>query len=386
MVRSVTLGRLAALLLAALLLSPDAPAQYLPVPPLEDFPSAEDTAARANQEEGFTVTNADGAALFTVQPNYQVRMGDPASTQVIVEGGNAFGLMASREAAISSAVVGFIRNAANPAFGLRGITLGRGAGVLGEARSEEGGLGVWGHSIAGIAVYGGSPSGVAVQGETNGTHAGFFASNTDRPHAAVAAVYRGTGDGAALLAHRYSTDPGGTIALFASGNPGSDDHRLVTGIQADGNIWTRGSIHADGTITSGGADFAERFAVVGEVEAYEPGDVLQISREADRHLERAAEPYSRRIAGVYATKPGVLLGDLAPEASVPLGVVGVVPTKVTAEGGPIRRGDLLVTSSTPGHAMKGDPERIGVGMVIGRALQDFEGEGAGLIEVLVNVQ
>ena len=40
-------------------------------------------------------------------------------------------------------------------------------------------------------------------------------------------------------------------------------------------------------------------------------------------------------------------------------VVGIVPCKVTAENGSIKRGDLLVTSTVPGHAMKGtDPSRM----------------------------
>lgn len=40
------------------------------------------------------------------------------------------------------------------------------------------------------------------------------------------------------------------------------------------------------------------------------------------------------------------------DSEVPLAVVGIVPCKVTTENGPILVGDLLVTSSTPGYAMK----------------------------------
>ncbi|MEO0560187.1 MAG: hypothetical protein AAF170_18630 [Bacteroidota bacterium] len=151
-----------------------------------------------------------------------------------------------------------------------------------------------------------------------------------------------------------------------------------------------GNTFADGTFTPGGADLAEAFDVEGPAEAYGPGDVLAISTHADRTLARSAEAYSTLIAGVYATKPGVLLSENGVEGmgpdQVPLGVVGVVPTNVTDEGGPIRRGDLLVTSSTPGHAMKGDPDKIRVGMVLGRALEDFSASGQGRIQVLVNVQ
>ncbi len=56
---------------------------------------------------------------------------------------------------------------------------------------------------------------------------------------------------------------------------------------------------------------------------------------------------------------------------VPVAVVGIVPCKVSIENGPIRPGDLLVTSSTPGHAMSdANPP---VGTVVGNALEAFDG-------------
>jgi hypothetical protein len=153
---------------------------------------------------------------------------------------------------------------------------------------------------------------------------------------------------------------------------------------------TDGDVFADGTFTPGGADLAEAFDVAGEMETYQPGDVLVISESADRQMERSRSAYSTLVAGVYATKPGVLLSDLGVDddrsQKVPLAVVGVVPTKVTAEGGGIRRGDLLVTSSTEGHAMKADATMLGFGMVMGKALENFDGPGKGLIQVLVNVK
>lgn len=72
----------------------------------------------------------------------------------------------------------------------------------------------------------------------------------------------------------------------------------------------------------------------------------------------------------------------------PMGVIGVIPTKVTGENGPIAIGDLVVTSSSAGHAMKGDPSvaMTRPGCVIGKALEAFDGEGSGMIRVLVNVR
>jgi trimeric autotransporter adhesin len=383
------MSRLATPFLTALLAAFFIPAALAQQIPAEPQLSSEPSAAKSQRTEpqgGFAITNAAGDTLFLAEPNHMIRMGKPGVTEFYISRADVRGLEAWHHAPFGSAIIGGVTNTESSFYGVRGQAVGSGAGVLG--------VGVRGGSGGGVlgVTYNTNRAGIEGWGLGPGSFGGLFYNNTETVEPALMAEYAGTGDGAALLARRYSTNPEGTIALFASGRWGQENHQFVTGIQANGNIWTRGSIHADGnihaqgTITSSGADFAERFAVVGEVGTYQPGDVLQISREADRHLERAAEPYSRRIAGVYATQPGVLLGDLDPEASVPLGVVGVVPTKVTSEGGAIRRGDLLVTSSTLGHAMKGDPERIGVGMVLGRALQDFDGEGTGVIEVLVNVQ
>jgi len=64
-----------------------------------------------------------------------------------------------------------------------------------------------------------------------------------------------------------------------------------------------------------------------------------------------------------------------------LALAGVVPVKVTAENGPIAPGDLLVSSSTPGHAMCGG-DNPPAGTVIGKALGALAA-GSGTILMLV---
>ncbi|WP_206022413.1 hypothetical protein [Pseudoflavitalea sp. G-6-1-2] len=173
----------------------------------------------------------------------------------------------------------------------------------------------------------------------------------------------------------------GSIAVFKSGNPGTVN---VARINSAGRGFFNG-----GTQNSG-ADVAESFDVTGTSAAYEPGDVLVIATDADRTVEKSSTPYSTLVAGVYATKPGVLLteshidDDLS--AQVPMGVVGVIPTKVCMEGGAIKRGDLLVTSSIAGVAMKADPDKVKIGQVIGKALQDFNANSIGKIKVLVSIK
>jgi hypothetical protein len=146
----------------------------------------------------------------------------------------------------------------------------------------------------------------------------------------------------------------------------------------------------NGTQTSG-ADFAESFAVLGDHRDYEPGDVLVIDPSGTRRMTLASSAYSTLVSGIYSTKPGVLAtpydidhnGNVAKE--VPLAVVGVVPCKVSAENGAIAVGDLLVTSATPGHAMRGSDRSRMLGAVVGKALEALS-SGKGVIQVLVTLQ
>jgi len=211
---------------------------------------------------------------------------------------------------------------------------------------------------------------------TNGTgNAGVF--EIDNSGNAETALYVGTnGIGSALVADH--TGPSGDIAVFQTS--GANKARIDR----------TGKGFFNGGTQTGGADVAEAFEVENEINTYSPGEVLVISTNNDRRVEKCRAPYSTLVIGVYATKPGVLLSERDIEAdlsdTIPVGVVGVIPTKVSGENGPIRRGDLLVTSSTPGHAMKGtDRERM-FGATLGKALENFDGSGTGIIKVLVNAK
>lgn len=177
------------------------------------------------------------------------------------------------------------------------------------------------------------------------------------------------------------THSNGSIALFKSGNPGTVN---VARINAAGRGFFNG-----GTQNSG-ADVAEAFDVNGSISQYEPGDILVISTSADRTVEKSSTPYSSLVAGVYATKPGVLLTEEHIDTDIsnkaPMGVIGVIPTKVCLENGKIKRGDLLVTSSKPGVAMKANIKKVKIGQVIGKALQDYDQKETGKIQVLVNIK
>lgn len=185
-----------------------------------------------------------------------------------------------------------------------------------------------------------------------------------------------TGTGSTLLVNHQG--PSGNIAIYQSASVN------VARINKAGTGFFNG-----GTQNSG-ADVAEAFDVEGTVSEYEAGDILVISTNSDRTVEKSSTPYSTLVAGVYATKPGVLLTeehiDTDLSGKVPMGVIGVIPTKVCLENGKIKRGDLLVTSSQAGIAMKANPKKVKIGQVIGKALQDYDQKGTGKIQVLVNIK
>jgi hypothetical protein len=154
-------------------------------------------------------------------------------------------------------------------------------------------------------------------------------------------------------------------------------------------------IFQDGSVQSyawngvlNGGDYAEDMRATGNKVKYEPGDVLVLAEGDNADVQKSAEPYSAMVAGIYATKPGVVGRREAVAKSadnVPMAMVGVVPTKVSAENGPIRKGDLLVSASLPGYAMKGTDRGRMLGAVLGKAMGSLD-SGTGVIEVLVTLQ
>jgi len=138
-----------------------------------------------------------------------------------------------------------------------------------------------------------------------------------------------------------------------------------------------------------GGDYAESVQVAGGRSQYDPGDVLVIDPAVPGGFKKSSEVYSAMVAGIYSTKPG-LIGRryTSPDKAgveVPMALVGIVPTKVSAENGPIKAGDLLVTSSTSGYAMKGTDRNQMLGAIVGKALGSLD-SGTGVIEVLVSLQ
>jgi hypothetical protein len=146
-----------------------------------------------------------------------------------------------------------------------------------------------------------------------------------------------------------------------------------------------GNALCDGTLTahalsSGHADVAEWVAVS---EPVEPGDVIELDPTATAAYRPSRTACSSLVAGVISTKPGVVLGQGGTFVQrALLALTGIVPVKVTNEGGPIQPGDLLVSSSTPGHAMRWSGSEPCPCALVGKALEPMTGS-SGVILVLL---
>jgi hypothetical protein len=155
----------------------------------------------------------------------------------------------------------------------------------------------------------------------------------------------------------------------------------------DGDVHTKGNHIVDGDIQLSGADYAEDFDIVPPGEA-EPGTVMVLDNSGGVRV--SDEAYDRRVAGVVSGaggyRPAVILDrQEAGTNRRPLALMGKVYCRVDASDAPIAIGDLLTTSSTPGHAMKAVNPTRAFGAVIGKALRPLAG-GCGLVPILVALQ
>ena len=166
-----------------------------------------------------------------------------------------------------------------------------------------------------------------------------------------------------------------------------------------------GNWEIDGVVSSPAADLAEYYDIEGEME---PGDIVMFVGDTLR-LTRADQTAEPSLIGIVSSRPGLTLGlsytdetstGVAPtditdanrligdepelwidrtvlheinvNGRAPLALAGRVPVKVCDENGPIRPGDALTLSSTPGYAMRS----IEPGPIVGTALQSWNaGQG-----------
>ena len=106
------------------------------------------------------------------------------------------------------------------------------------------------------------------------------------------------------------------------------------------------------------------------------GDKLAVSLVS--HPVLSVELGKLKVAGVVSTQPAYMMNQgLQGDTVVQLALLGRVPCKVV---GKVKKGDMLTTAGVAGYACKAINPTLGA--VIGKALEDFNGE-SGIIEVVV---
>jgi hypothetical protein len=244
--------------------------------------------------------------------------------------------------------------------GYGGVCTGlRGRNGNGSTLQPNLGMGVYGDSDNGYGVYGSSASASGVFGSSV-SFDGVHGETQSSQHAGVS-----------------GTNKGGGYGVFGAGAPAG---------MFQGDVQVNGNVHVTGDVILANADCAEEFDVDEARGPVEPGTVLVIG--ADGRLTLCNRPYDSRLAGVVSGagdhRPGIILHrTTSSRARAPLTLIGKTFCKVDAGQSAIKPGDLLTTSTTPGHAMKAHDHTKAVGAVVGKALAGLE-EGSGLIPILVS--
>ena len=120
------------------------------------------------------------------------------------------------------------------------------------------------------------------------------------------------------------------------------------------------------------ADLAENYVADQEIE---PATVVCFGGEFE--VTVCNNDADRRVAGVVSTNPAHLMNsDCVGEHVVAVALQGRVPCRVV---GSVHKGDMMVSAGNGAARAEAEPK---IGSVIGKALENFDGE-SGIIEVLV---
>jgi hypothetical protein len=138
----------------------------------------------------------------------------------------------------------------------------------------------------------------------------------------------------------------------------------------------------------GGSDVAEPFQM--SMPETPKGAVVIIDEENPGRLKLSDRAYDRRVAGIVSgangIQPGISLSQQGVvEGGQNVALSGRVYVLADTSSGPIKAGDLLTTSNTPGHAMKVTDHSKAQGAILGKAMSPL-GQGEGMVLVLVTLQ
>jgi hypothetical protein len=190
----------------------------------------------------------------------------------------------------------------------------------------------------------------------------------------------------------YQAD--GQNGLFVDGDSSGAGLMYVYNAAGSARITLDGDVGGDGRITCdelqirGGSDLSEQFDIDS---APAPGSVVCIDPDNPGKLMVSSKAYDRTVAGIVSgaggVKPGMMMGqnDTVADGEYPVALTGRVYCMVDASPAAIQPGDLITTSSLPGHGMKVLDHSKAQGAIIGKAMTPLA-EGQGIVLVLVSLQ
>jgi hypothetical protein len=179
----------------------------------------------------------------------------------------------------------------------------------------------------------------------------------------------------------FSVSGAPAATINASGNIGIGTTTPTAKLQVVGDVVVSGNI---------GAKYQDVAEWVETGEPLEVGTVVIVAVGEVDQVVPSVRAYDTRVAGAVSRQPGLILGERGDSKSL-IAQSGRVRIKVDATFGAIKPGDLLVTSPTPGHAMRSKPMKIGgqllhrPGTLVGKALEGLP-NGKGEILVLLTLQ
>jgi hypothetical protein len=140
----------------------------------------------------------------------------------------------------------------------------------------------------------------------------------------------------------------------------------------------------------GGSDLAEPFKMASGNNEVSQGAVVVIDEKNPGQLKMSDQAYDTRVAGVVSGANGINPGIQMQQQGLLEGgqnvaLTGRVYVLADASNGPIKPGDLLTTSTTPGRAMKVTDHARAAGAILGKAMTGLS-EGKGMVLVLVTLQ
>jgi hypothetical protein len=173
--------------------------------------------------------------------------------------------------------------------------------------------------------------------------------------------------------HRF-TDTGGSTNGIIDVKGGELASTTTGGALTNGSIKGFWNVSSGSRMSATWADLAEFYS--SDVE-YEPGTVVEFGGDAEVTVSKEAA--TTRVAGVVSTDPAFVMNSEQEGTRVCVALQGRVPCKVV---GKIRKGDLIVTSGIAGIAVSAGSV-ASPGTIIGKALENYDSDSIGKIEIVV---